>query len=300
MGKHLKFVRTRDLNIAFSEAGPVDGWPVVLSHGFPYDIHAYDAVVPALVAEGARVITPYLRGFGPTRFLSPDTMRSGQQSALGRDVIALIDALEIERAILAGYDWGGLASCVATLLWPERVTGLVSMASYDVIDVSVGLQPCQPELEHTLWYQHYFQTARGKEGFRRNYRSICQMLWHQWSPNWNFSAEIFEQTAASYDNPDFVNVVLHHYRWAFGLERGDPELDQLEAQLALLPLISVPSVTLDGTQDPLKPSGTANQSGHFAAERIHKSVAVGHNLPQEAPEEFAAAIRLVRELGQSQ
>src|ERR1019366_9748558 len=214
---NMKTMRTDTLEIAFEEHGPADGWPVILSHGFPYDVRAYDEVAPILASSGAHVIVPYLRGFGPTRFLSGSTMRNGPQAALGRDLIGLLDGLRIERAIVAGFDWGGLASCVATALWPERGAGPVSLASYDVIDVGRLGHAFPPSLECVMWYQHLFQTNRGRECLDRHRRDLCRMLWEQWPPGWRFDAATFDRTAASFDNPDFVDVVIHCYRFHFGL-----------------------------------------------------------------------------------
>jgi pimeloyl-ACP methyl ester carboxylesterase len=290
----LKTLRTKVLEIAFLEDGPPTGWPVVLAHGFPYDVHAYDEVAPHLARAGARVITPYLRGFGPTRFLFPDTMRSGQQAALGRDLIDLLDALGIQCAILAGYDWGGLSSCVASALWPERVTGLVSYAGYDIIDVARLGRAFEPALEQVIWYQNLFQLERGRECLTQHRRALCRILWEQWSPGWKFDDATFERTAASFDNPDFVDVVIHCYRFCFGLAAGDPALASLEAQLAEKPRIGVPAITLDGLKDPLKPGGTANHSAMFTARYEHRVVDCGHNLPWEAPRDFADAILTVR------
>ena len=282
------------LTVGYLEDGPIDGWPVVLSHGFPYDVHAYDDVVPALVAGGARVIRPYLRGFGPTRFRSLDTQRSGQQAALGSDLLALLDALHLPTAILAGYDWGGLASCVATALWPDRVAGLVSMASYDILDIKRQRHAFDPSMEHAVWYQHLFQTERGRECLADSRRSLCRMLWQQWSPGWRFDEATFARTAASFDNPDFVDVVVHAYRHAFGLAAGDPAYERLEARLAERPRITVPAVTLDGANDTLKPGGTADQAAMFTSRHEHRVIDTGHNLPQEAPAAFADAVLTVR------
>lgn len=290
----MRSVDTDILRIAYLEVGPGDGWPVVLSHGFPYDVHAYDDVGRRLADAGARVIIPYLRGFGPTRFLSDASMRSGQQAALGRDLVGLLDALGIEQALLAGYDWGGLASCVASALWPERVTGLVSYAGYDVIDVERLRHAYPPALEQTLWYQHLFQHERGRECLARYRRELCRILWKQWSPSWMFDDETYERTAKSFDNPDFVDVVIHSYRFAFGLAEGDPTLAALEARLADQPPINVPAITIDGTQDPLKPGGTAEHARMFTGRHEHRIVACGHNLPWEAPEDFADAVLSVR------
>ena len=287
-------IQTKLLEIAFLDEGGPEGWPVILAHGFPYDVHAYDEVVPRLAQAGARVIVPYLRGFGATRFRSKDTMRSGQQAALGQDLVGLIDALGIRRAILAGYDWGGLASCVASALWPERVTGLVSYAGYDIIDVERLGHACAPALEQVLWYQHLFQLERGRECLTHHRRELCRILWQQWSPGWAFDDATFERTASSFDNPDFIDVVIHCYRFCFGTAAGDPALASLEDRLAKKPKIGVPTITLDGTQDPLKPGGTASHATMFTARHEHRVVECGHNLPWEAPHDFADAILTVR------
>src|SRR4051812_40523052 len=241
---NMKTVRTAVLKIAFEEHGPADGWPVILSHGFPYDVRAYDEVAPILASSGAHVIVPYLRGFGPTRFLSDSTMRSGQQAALGRDLIGLLDGLRIETAIVAGYDWGGLASCVATALWPERVAGLVSLASYDIIDIDSQRHAHDPAVEHAVWYQHLFQTERGRQCLAVHRRELCRTLWRQWSPRWRFDDAPPDQTAASFDNPDFVDVVIHAYRHSFGLEAADPAYAELEAMFWLIMAFSSAQVTV--------------------------------------------------------
>jgi pimeloyl-ACP methyl ester carboxylesterase len=240
------------------------------------------------------VIAPYLRGFGPTRFLSASMMRSGQQAALGRDLIDLLDALGIGRAILAGYDWGGLSSCVASALWPERVTGLVSYAGYDIIDVARLGHAFDPALEQVLWYQHLFQLERGRECLTQHRRALCRILWEQWSPSWTFDDALFERTASSFDNPDFVDVVIHCYRFCFGAAAGDPALASLERRLAEKPKISVPAITLDGLRDPLKPGGTANHAAMFTGRHEHRVADCGHNLPWERPNDFADAILTVR------
>jgi pimeloyl-ACP methyl ester carboxylesterase len=282
------------LAVSYLEDGPAGGWPVVLSHGFPFDVHAYDEVARLLASRGARVIRPYLRGYGPTRFLSAATRRSGEQAALGSDLIALADALGLETPILAGYDWGGLASCIAAALWPGRVAGLVSLASYDIIDIDRQRHACDPSMEHVLWYQHLFQTERGRECLALHRRELCRTLWRQWSPGWRFDEATFARTAASFDNPDFVDVVIHAYRHDFGLAEGDPAYGELEQRLARQPRITVPTVTLDGAGDPLKPGGTAGQAHMFTARHEHRVVNAGHNLPQEAPAAFADAVLTVR------
>ena len=290
----MKTIETKVLRIAFRDEGPAAGWPVILAHGFPYDVHAYDEVVPRLKRAGARVIVPYLRGFGPTCFLSAGTMRSGQQAALGHDLLDLLDGLGIHSAILAGYDWGGLASCVVSALWPERVTGLVSYAGYDVIDVERLGHAYKPALERVFWYQHLFQLERGRECLTQHRRELCRILWEQWSPSWKFDDATFERTASSFNNPDFVDVVIHCYRFCFGTAAGDPAFASLEDRLAQKPKIGVPTITLDGAQDPLKPGGTANHATMFTARYEHRVVDCGHNLPWEAPHEFADAILTVR------
>ncbi|WP_439378894.1 alpha/beta fold hydrolase [Amycolatopsis lexingtonensis] len=291
----MKTVAAGILSVGYQDDGPADGWPVVLAHGFPFDVHAFDEVVPLLTAHGARVVRPWLRGFGPTRFSTAAARRSGQQAALGSDLVALLDALQLGTAILAGYDWGGLASCVATALWPERVAGLVSLASYDVIDVEGQKHAQEPGLEHAFWYQHLFQTERGRECLTGHRRELCRMLWRQWSPDWQFDDAAFERTAVSFDNPDFVDVVIHAYRHSFGLAAGDPAYAELEERLARRPPITVPAVTLDGASDPLKPGGTAGHAGMFTARHEHRVVDAGHNLPQEAPAAFADAVLTVRQ-----
>lgn len=280
------------LNVAFEEHGRPDGWPVLLLHGFPYDVHAYDAVAPILAAAGARVIVPWLRGYGLTRFLSPETPRSGEQAALGQDLLDLLDALEIRSALLAGYDWGGRAACIVSALWPERVRGLVSQNSYNIQDIARSGQPQEPENEMRLWYQYYFHSERGRKGLAENRRALCRLLWRLWSPKWRFDDATFDRTAGSFDNPDFVEVVIHSYRHRFGLVAGDPALAPVERQLAAQPPITVPAITLDGDADGvLALGGTAKHAPRFTGPHEHRVLRDGgHNLPQEMPEAFAAAI----------
>ncbi|KAM0553362.1 hypothetical protein ACHAPJ_007375 [Fusarium lateritium] len=286
----LKTIKTKTLEVGYYEHGSPSGWPVLLYHGFPYDIHAYDEVYPKLVSSGARVIIPYIRGYGPTRFVSPSTMRSGQQAALGSDIIELLDALGIEKAILGGFDWGGLSSCVAAALWPERVVGLVSYAGYDVADIASYSEPLAPSLECVVWYQHLFQQERGRACLTQHRRDLCRLLWQQWSPSFSFSDDFFNRTAETFDNPDFVDVVIHAYRFCHANEKGDPALQSLEDTLAAKPKITVPTVTLDGLQDPLKPGGTASHAENFSGKYERREADVGHAFPMEAPEEFADAI----------
>jgi pimeloyl-ACP methyl ester carboxylesterase len=288
----LKRINAGVLAIAYAESGPHDGPPVFLMHGFPYDVHAYAEVAPILAAAGCRVIVPYLRGFGPTRFLSRDTLRSGEQSALGADLLALMDALAISRAVLAGYDWGGRAACVVAALWPEHCSGLVSFNSYNIQNIAKAMVPDAPEHEHMLWYQYYFHSERGRAGLEKDRRAVTRLLWKLWSPTWNFNDGIFEQSAAAFDNPDFVEVVIQSYRHRFALAAGDPAYLDIEARLAAQPVITVPSITFDGADDGVRaPSPAGSHAPKFTGPRSHRVVpGVGHNMPQEVPEVFAAAV----------
>lgn len=288
----LRQVKAGVLDVALHEAGPVDGPPVFLLHGFPYDIHAYAEVVPMLAAQGCRVFVPCLRGFGGTRFLSDNTPRSGEQAALGADLLALMDALAVPRAVLAGYDWGGRAACVVAALWPERCAGLVSLNSYNIQNIAKAMAPDTPENEHSLWYQYYFHSTRGEAGLTANRRALCQLLWRLWSPSWAFDRATFERSAAAFDNPDFVDVVIHSYRHRFGLVAGDPALAEIERRLAAQPPISSPSITFDGADDGVRPPASAAQhADRFTGLRSHRIVpGAGHNLPQEKPQLFADAV----------
>ncbi len=286
-------VATTDvLDIAYETHGPDSGDAVLLLHGFPYDVRCYDEVAPRLAAQGLRVVVPWLRGYGPTRFRFAHTMRSGQQAALGRDLLDLMDALGIERALLAGYDWGGRAACIATALAPERVRGLVSGEGYSIQDIAAAAAPALPDTEHLLWYQYYFHTPRGEAGLRANRRELCRLLWRLWSPGWAFDADTFERTAAAFDNPDFVDVVIHSYRHRFGYAEGDAAYASAETRLAALPGISVPAISLCGADDGVIRGGRdAADAAHFSGPFERRILAgVGHNLPQEAPEAFAATV----------
>lgn len=288
----LRLVDAGVLSIAYYEEGPADGPVVVLLHGFPYDIHSFVDVAPMLAARGCRTIVPYLRGYGPTRFRDETTPRSGEQAAIGADLIALINALGVKRAVFAGYDWGGRAACVAAALWPDRCIGLVSVNGYLIQDIARAMVPARPEREVPLWYQYYFQLERGRSGLAANRRGIARILWRQWSPNWHFNDATFEQTAAAHDNPDYVDVVIHSYRHRFGLTDGDPQYADIQRRLAVLPPIAVPTITLDGDADGVVPAtdGTAS-AAKFTARRTHRVIPrAGHNLPQEEPEAFAAAV----------
>lgn len=285
------------LSIAFYEAGPADGPAVVLLHGFPYDIHSYVDVAPLLAAEGCRVIVPFLRGYGPTRFLDAATPRSGQQAAVGADLIALMDALEIPRAVFAGYDWGGRAACVGAALWPERCAGLVSVNGYLIQDIAGAMQPAPVGRELAFWYQWYFQIERGRAGLAAHRAGIARTLWAQWSPNWPFDDATFARSAAAFDNPDFVDIVIHSYRHRYGLAHGAPRYADIERSLAAQPVITMPAITLDGDGDGVFPAtdGSAH-AARFSSRRAHRVIPrAGHNLPQEEPELFAAAVlELVR------
>lgn len=280
------------LNVAYHEAGPADGPPVLLLHGFPYDIHAYADVAPRLAAQGCRVIVPYLRGFGPTCFLSDATPRSGEQAALGADLLALLDALALPCAVLAGYDWGGRAACVVAALWPERCAGLLTVNSYNVQDLAHAMRPVTPEQEHRLWYQYYFHSERGRAGLTQDRRAVCRLLWTLWSPTWDFDDATFERSAAAFENPDFVDVAIHSYRHRYGLVAGDPAYAGIERRLAQQPPIRVPTISCEGADDGLfAPTDVAHHAHHFTGPRLHRIVpGVGHNLPQEAPGVFAEAV----------
>jgi len=288
----LRKIEAGVLEVAYFEAGPVDGPPVLLMHGFPYDIHTYAEVAPLLAQQGCRVIVPYLRGYGATRFLSDATPRSGEQAALGADLLALLDALAIPRAVLAGYDWGGRAACVVAALWPERCAGLVSLNSYNIQDIAKAMVPDTPANEHSLWYQYYFHSERGRAGLAKDRKALTRLLWQLWSPTWKFDDATFERSAAAFDHPDFVEVVIHSYRHRFGLVAGDPAYGYIERRLAAQPAIAVPCITFDGMDDGVRPPADASAHAHrFSGPRSHRLVpGVGHNLPQEAPRIFADAV----------
>lgn len=287
----MKTATTDVLEIAFEEWGPADGSPVVLLHGFPYDVRAFDEVAPILADAGHRVIAPYLRGFGPTRFLDDDALKSGQQAAIGADLIGLLDALDIDRAVLAGFDWGGRAACIVAALRPERVTGLVSVDGYNVQSLATAGEPAPPAWEATYWYQYYFHGERGRRGLERNRDELCELLWRSWSPTWNFTAETFAATAPSLHNPDFVDVVIHSYRHRFGLAEGDPRYDEIEAALAEAPPIPVPTIVLETGADGVLGGPVDDDRAHFVGPYSQERLdGIGHNVPQQAPRDFARAI----------
>jgi pimeloyl-ACP methyl ester carboxylesterase len=290
--KPLRTVGAGVLNISYHQAGPENGTPVMLMHGFPYDIHSYVEVAPMLAARGCRVILPYLRGYGPTRFLDSATLRSGEQAAMGADLIALMDALSIQRAVVAGYDWGGRAACVAAALWPERCLGLVSVNSYLIQNIARAMEPARPQTEVALWYQYYFLNERGRAGLAADRRGIARILWNQWSPNWQFDEATFERSAAAFDNPDYVDIVIHSYRHRFGLVAGDPAYAAIECRLAAQPVIAVPTITLDGDADGVVAATDGLASApKFSGSRSHRIISrAGHNLPQENPAAFVDAV----------
>ncbi len=285
-------IATATLSIAYDAWGPADGPAVILMHGFPYDPLAFAGVAPVLAAAGLRVIAPYLRGYGPTRFLSARTMRSGQQAALAQDALDLLDALGIGRAILSGFDWGGRSACCLAALRPDRVIGLVNACGYVVQDIASASSPLPPEAEHSLWYQHYFQSERGRKGLEQNRDTFCKLLWRLWSPEWRFEEASYERSAASFRNPDFVDVVIHSYRHRMGNVVGDPAYQAMEQAIAAKPTISVPTITFHGADDTISPvSSSEGQETHFSASYQRRVLAgIGHAVPQEAPRDWAQAI----------
>ncbi len=267
MSTPIRTINTSVLSIGYVEYGPASGWPCIMGHGFPYDAHAYDEAAPILAEAGARVIVPYLRGYGPTRFLKPDTPRSGEQAALGVDLLDFMDALKIGRAVLGGYDWGGRAACIVSALLPNRVVALVSGNSYNIQSIAHAMEPADPAEEAAFWYQYYFHNERGRRGLEKNRREIARLLWRMWSPNWAFDDATFDRTASAFDNPDFVDVVIHSYRHRYGLapSAGDPRYDEIEMGLAAQPPIAVPAITIDGDADGV------NSRHSPSSEEIHRS-----------------------------
>ena len=280
------------LNVGYVDAGPDDGPTVVLLHGWPYDIHSFVEVAPLLIAAGCRVIVPYLRGYGTTRFLSGDTPRNGEQAALATDTIALMDALAIEKAVVAGFDWGARSADILAALWPERCSGLVAVSGYLIGNQTVGKLPLPPEAELQWWYQYYFATERGRAGYEQYRREFAKLIWQTASPRWNFDDATFERSAASLDNPDHVAIVIHNYRWRLGLTDGAAEYAELEHQLAAGPVITVPTITLEGDANGAPHPEPSAYAEKFAGPYAHRTIqgGVGHNLPQEAPEAFADAV----------
>ena len=288
----LKQIDAGLLNVGYAEAGPADGRAVVLLHGWPYDIHSFVDVVPLLASAGYRVITPYLRGYGTTRFLSGETFRNGQQSAVALDTIALMDALQIRTAIVAGFDWGARTANIVAALWPQRCKGLVSVSGYLVGNPAAGKVPLAPAAELQWWYQFYLATERGRAGYEKYRHDFAKLIWAIASPKWDFTDATFDRTAASFDNPDHVSIVVHNYRWRLGLAEGESKYDDLEKQLAKGPAITVPSITLEGDANGAPHPDASSYARKFSGKYAHRVISggVGHNLPQEAPRAFAEAV----------
>ena len=285
-------VRTSVLDIACEQGGPAGSLPVVLLHGYPYDARAFDEVVAIVNSAGFRTIVPYLRGYGATSFLSPDTPRSGEQAALGQDLLELLDALQIRQAVLAGFDWGSRAACVVSALWPERVCGLVTCTGYQIQDIANSDKPTDPEQERRFWYQYYFHTERGRNGLTQMRGELGRLLWKLWSPTWAFDEATYGRTAASFENADFVDVVIHSYRHRMGNAAGDPRYAPIEARLATLPRINIPTIVIHGAVDGVNPPQNSEGhqkhfTGHYQRQLFEN---VGHNPPQEAPRAFAEAV----------
>jgi pimeloyl-ACP methyl ester carboxylesterase len=288
----LKHLDAGVLNIAYAEAGRADGRPAILLHGWPYDIHSFVDVAPLLASAGYRVIVPYLRGYGSTRFLSTDTLRNGQPSALAVDVVALMDALKIEKAILAGFDWGARTAAIVAALWPERCRALVSVSGYLIGSRDAGKLPLPPRAELEWWYQFYFATERGRAGYDKYRRDFAKLIWQLASPRWSFDDATFDRSAASFNNPDHVAIVIHNYRWRLGLAEGEPKYDNLEQRLAQGPVITVPTITLEGDANGAPHPAPSTYAGKFSGKYLHRLITggIGHNLPQEAPQAFAQAV----------
>ncbi|MBV9354359.1 MAG: alpha/beta hydrolase [Chloroflexi bacterium] len=288
----LKQVDAGELNIAYAEGGPSDGRAVLLLHGWPYDIHSYAEVVPVLGARGYRSIVPYLRGYGSTHFLSAETPRNGQQAVLAQDAIALLDALQIERAIVAGFDWGARTADILAALWPQRCRALVSVGGYLIGNQAAGKVPLPPSAELQWWYQYYFATERGRSGYDQYRREFSKLIWHSASPEWRFDDATFNRSAASFDNPDHVDIVIHNYRWRLGLADGERKYDAVEARLATAPAVGIPTITLEGDANGAPHPDASSYAHKFSGKYTHRVVAggIGHNLPQEAPQEFAQAV----------
>ena len=288
----LKQIDAGVLNVGYAEAGPADGPAVILLHGWPYDIYSFVDVAPMLAAAGFRVIVPYVRGYGTTRFLSSDTVRNGQPSAIALDVIALMDALKIQKATLAGFDWGARTADIVAALWPERCKALVSVSGYLIGSQEAGKMPLPPKAELQWWYQFYFATERGRVGYEKYRRDFAKLIWQLASPQWNFDDATFDRSAASFDNPDHVAIVVHNYRWRLGLAEGEPKYDAFEKRLAEAPVITVPTITLEGDANGAPHPEPSAYAKKFSGKYSHRTITggIGHNLPQEAPQAFAQAV----------
>jgi len=287
----LKQVDAGLLNVGYAEAGPADGPAVVLLHGWPYDIHSYVDVAPLLASAGYRVIVPYLRGYGTTRFLSDETFRNGQQSVVAVDIIALMDALKINRAIIGGYDWGARTAAIIAALWPERCKALVSVSGYLIGSIKANLEPLPPKAEFAWWYQFYFATERGRLGYQKYTHDFAKLIWQLASPTWDFDDATFDRSAAAFENPDHVDVSIHNYRWRQGLAKGEAQYDDLENKLFAGPVITVPTITMEGDDNGAAHPPPASYANKFAGKYSHRNLkGIGHNLPQEAPQAFAQAV----------
>ena len=288
----LKQITAGVLNVGYAEAGPNDGPPVILLHGWPYDIHTYVDVAPLLASKGYRVIVPFLRGYGTTRFLSSDTVRNGQPSAIARDIMELMDALKIKKAIIGGCDWGARTANIIAALWPERVKAMVSVSGYLIGNQKAGKTPLPPKAELQWWYQFYFVTDRGRDGYDKYRREFSKLIWQTASPKWNFDDATFERTAVSFDNADHVSIVIHNYRWRLGLAEGESKYDEFETRLANAPVISVPTITMEGDSNAAPHPEPEAYAKKFSGKYAHRLITggIGHNLPQEAPKEFAQAV----------
>src|SRR5919197_6000959 len=288
----LKQIEAGVLNVGYAEAGPGDGPAAILLHGWPYDIHSYVDVAPLLAARGYRVIVPYLRGYGTTHFLASETPRNGQQSVVALEAIALMDALQIERAIVAGFDWGARTANIIAALWPQRCQALVSVSGYLIGSQAAGQAPLPPSAELQWWYQYYFATERGRVGYSKYRREFARLIWHTASPQWNFNDATFHRSAAAFDNPDHADIVIHNYRWRLGLAEGEARFDDLEKQLAGSPAITVPTITLEGDANGAPHPDPSAYRAKFTSQYDHRTISggVGHNLPQEAPHAFAEAV----------
>jgi pimeloyl-ACP methyl ester carboxylesterase len=294
----IKQINAGVLSVGYAEAGSAEGPVVLLLHGWPYDIHSFIEVTPILAAAGYRVIVPYLRGYGSTRFLSSTTLRNGQPSALAHDVIDLMDALKIQKATVAGFDWGGRSADIVAALWPERCKGLVSVSGYLIGSQEAGKVPLPPKAEYQWWYQYYFATERGRAGYDKYRRDFSKLIWQLASPKWSFDDATFDRSAAAFDNPDHVSIVIHNYRWRLGLAEGEAKYDELEKRLAAAPNISVPTITLEGDANGAPHPEPAAYAKKFTGKYAHRNIdgGIGHNLPQEAPQAFAQAVRDVERL----
>jgi pimeloyl-ACP methyl ester carboxylesterase len=296
-GTHTSFASLKQvdaglLNVGYAEAGPADGPAVILLHGWPYDIYSYVDVTPALASAGYRVIVPYLRGYGTTRFLSSDTMRNGQQSVVAVDIIALMDALKIEKATIAGFDWGARTADIIAALWPERCKALVSVSGYLIGNQQAGKAPLPPKAELQWWYQYYFATERGRAGYDKYRNEFSKLTWQLASPKWDFDDAAFARSAAAFDNPDHVAIVIHNYRWRLDLAEGEQKYDDLEKRLAAGPVIAVPTMTLEGDANGAPHPEPSAYAKMFSGKYSHRTIkgGIGHNLPQEAPQAFAEAV----------